>query len=1082
MTPLPYGRPGDRRAFPRVECAVECDVPEIGVGRILNISVGGAFIAFAGEIARPVALLRVRAALTDHTAIDLRAEVVREAPIPPRGAGLGVRFVDADEAAAHDLHRFVLGRLLTEVAEVMERPSESLDPGSITVINGPAAVVEHLRAVLEGDGLLPGVLFQRDVAELIDVTVTTVSSQRLSLALKLPNSSRPRVGEHVHVNLSRGHSNIHLHAQVLDRNGASVSLEVPPMLTRFELRRAPRTVPGPGTMFVEIPLPYPPGKRLRREVLDISATGLAFRTPTDESYFLPGTPLRDVVILGVAGSEEGERRSAQVMHVTPHRDDDGRVSHLRIGVDFGIGDEAFKRGARPRAQPEQKKTTSFLTRMSALIGQLMPKRAAAAGPARGGPEVEVVRYANARREEIVAILSTTPREPGRRLRAPVIVIPPAHGKRKESTSGLAITLVENFAQRRRDVVVIRYDGIRNLGESYKDPECREHGREALKMTLSQAVEDLQATLDYIDLNPIFAATEVILVSFSLQAVIGRRALFVDKGRRIRHWIAVNGAPYARDLIRNAAGGVDYIGDFAAGRFRGIGSILGVVTSDVFCEDAIRSGLAEADDARRELPAIPVPVTWMIGRHDAWVDPALTRKLMALPSAGPREVIELDCGHIPLSSDEALGLFSSIARAIWRSLHDEDIEVVFPDWREFSRVRAAEWRRTSRSPLPDKQRYWAGYLLGGDDQKISYDVLNACEEYVEFLDRQAELLALRPEHHLVDMGCGTGNFVRRLLDRRGSRSRLPVGRVTLVDFVPAALVEAERKIEGAHRERGVLVPATEVRTVSLELSPLRVFRAFLAGEFYGYDPLKGAMRGLGDYSVEMWKAMDDWRLHEILRGRELDRDDLAFVKGAFPADEQEVVVDVNRICRWLLGRWTPADLNREGRRWVDSGRDPRFGDLDLRRLALKSRDAVERLPFADCSFDRIACSLVLSYLDNPLETLREFHRVLAPGGRVVVSSMRPDTDMSRIYQALLLRLEAGADVPIPAGMTRVEFVADLRRFLSSAAFLLTLAEEGHFVFFTQPELRRLLERAGFRRVESFTAFGDPPQAHISVGYR
>jgi ubiquinone/menaquinone biosynthesis C-methylase UbiE len=1083
VTPIHYGRPGERRADPRVESAAECEIPELGVGKILNISVSGAFVGLADDLDRHPPRIRLRSHLGDGLEIDLAADVVREAVIAPRGRGLGVRFVDPDEPTLQRLHRYVLGRLLNEVAEVMEQRPDALDPASISIIRGQAAVISHLKAVLEGDGILPGVLFQRDVADLLDVNVTTITQQRLTLTLRLPSAQRPRVGEHVHVNLSRGSSNIHLHAQVLDRDGASLSLEVPASLTRFELRRAPRIVPGPGTMFVEIPLPFPPGKRLRREVLDISATGLAFKTPTDESYFLPGTPLRDLVILGVAGSDEGERRAAQVMHVTPARDDQGRALYLKIGVDFGIGDEAFKRGVRPGAAAERRGGgPSLLGRMSALFGQLIPRRAAAAGPARRGLEIELVRYPNARREEIVAILNTTPREEGRRLRAPVIVIPPAHGKRKESTSGLALTLIENFAARRRDLVVLRYDGVRNLGESYKDPECREHGREALKMTLSQGVDDLQATLDYIDHNPIFSATEVILVSFSLQAVIGRRALFLDRGRRIRHWIAVNGAPYARDLICNAAGGVDYIGDYASGRFRGVGSILGVLTSDLFCEDALRSGLAEYADAQRELPAIVAPITWILGRHDAWVDPARTRALMDAPAAGPRATIELDCGHIPLGSEEALGLFSEITRAIWRSLHDEDIEVLFPDWREFSRVRAAEWRRTPRSPLPDKQRYWATYLLGGDDQKINYDVLNACQEYLDFLDRQAELLALKPEHRLADMGCGTGNFLLRLLDRRGARARLPVGRVTLVDLVPAALALTERKLARLHDERGVILPVTETRALSLEMSPLRVFRSFLAGDFYGYDPLKGVMRGLGDYSVEMWKAMDDWRLHELLRGRELDRDDQAFLKGAFPADEQEVILDVNRICRWLLGKAGPADLNRDGRRALEAGRQPRFIDLDLRRLAIKSADAEERLPFPDGGFDRVISSLVLSYVEGPLETLREFHRILAPGGRLVVSSMRPDTDMSRIYQSLLLRLEAGENLPLPPGLTRLEFIADLRRFLSDAAFLLTLAEEGHFVFFTQAELRRLLERAGFRRVESFTALGDPPQAHISVGYR
>ncbi|MCA9659527.1 MAG: methyltransferase domain-containing protein, partial [Myxococcales bacterium] len=657
------------------------------------------------------------------------------------------------------------------------------------------------------------------------------------------------------------------------------------------------------------------------------------------------------------------------------------------------------------------------------------------------------------------------------------------GKRKESTSGLALTLVENFARRGRDVVVLRYDGVRNLGESYKDPDCREHGREAMRMTLSQGVEDLEATLDYIERNPEFTATAIIVVSFSLQAVIGRRVLFRDRGRRIRQWIAVNGAPYARDLIANAAGGVDYLGQHQRGVRFGPASILGVTSdADHFAADAVASGLAFAADAEREVPAIAAPITWILGRYDAWVDPAIVRGLMARPAKAARDVVELDCGHIPLNSDEAIQLFQSITRAIWRALEGEEIEAIFPPWREIVAVRNAEWRRTPRAPLPDKRTYWAEYLLGGGDHKISYDVLYACDEYLRFLDRQAELLGVEPGHRVADMGCGTGNFFARYFERRGGRRRGPIARLTLVDFVPAALATARRKLERYEQARELLAAPADARAISLELSPARSFRAFLAGEFYGYDPLKGTMRGLGDYSVEMWKAMDNWRLHDILRGRVLDDEDRSFLKESFPADEREVIVDVNRICRWILGRVEANDLSREGRRRVASGAAARFHDLRFARLESRDPEALERLPFADGSFDRLVSSLVLSYLDNPLETLREFHRCLAPGGRLVVSSMRPDVDMSRIYQNLLRRLERGDAVAIPDGISRAEFIDDLRAFLSSAAFLLTLAEEGHFAFFSRDELRHLVERAGFRRVETFEAFGDPPQAYVTVGYR
>jgi ubiquinone/menaquinone biosynthesis C-methylase UbiE len=207
-----------------------------------------------------------------------------------------------------------------------------------------------------------------------------------------------------------------------------------------------------------------------------------------------------------------------------------------------------------------------------------------------------------------------------------------------------------------------------------------------------------------------------------------------------------------------------------------------------------------------------------------------------------------------------------------------------------------------------------------------------------------------------------------------------------------------------------------------------------------------------------------------------------VRANFPADEQEVMLDTNRLSRWLRGRLDDDDLTREGRARRERGEQPQVGDLRLSRLSLKTGDAVERLPFADASLDRINCSLVLSYLGNPLELMREFHRVLKPGGRIVVSSMLPDFDMSRIYQRVLRRIESDPNLPLPPGTDRAGFAADMRAFLNNAAFLLMLAEEGQFAFFSRDELCNLCERAGFRRVENHLGFGDPPQAHITVGHR
>ncbi|MBT4490265.1 MAG: methyltransferase domain-containing protein, partial [Rhodospirillaceae bacterium] len=45
---------------------------------------------------------------------------------------------------------------------------------------------------------------------------------------------------------------------------------------------------------------------------------------------------------------------------------------------------------------------------------------------------------------------------------------------------------------------------------------------------------------------------------------------------------------------------------------------------------------------------------------------------------------------------------------------------------------------------------------------------------------------------------------------------------------------------------------------------------------------------------------------------------------------------------------------------------------------------DRLPFEDGSIDRILCKNVLKYVDDPLASIQDCHRVLAPGGRLHVT--------------------------------------------------------------------------------------------------
>jgi len=55
---------------------------------------------------------------------------------------------------------------------------------------------------------------------------------------------------------------------------------------------------------------------------------------------------------------------------------------------------------------------------------------------------------------------------------------------------------------------------------------------------------------------------------------------------------------------------------------------------------------------------------------------------------------------------------------------------------------------------------------------------------------------------------------------------------------------------------------------------------------------------------------------------------------------------------------------------------------------------EPLPFPDASFDLVICALVIHYVADRAAAFSEFHRVLRPGGRAIVSTQHPTIDWLR----------------------------------------------------------------------------------------
>jgi CheY-like chemotaxis protein/ubiquinone/menaquinone biosynthesis C-methylase UbiE/alpha-beta hydrolase superfamily lysophospholipase len=138
---------------------------------------------------------------------------------------------------------------------------------------------------------------------------------------------------------------------------------------------------------------------------------------------------------------------------------------------------------------------------------------------------------------------------------------------------------------------------------------------------------------------------------------------------------------------------------------------------------------------------------------------------------------------------------------------------------------------------------------------------------------------------------------------------------------------------------------------------------------------------------------------------------------------------------------------------------------LLAMTLLAADLDCPLPFHDNRFDRIVCNLVLGYLQDPLFTLREFVRVLSPGGKMVITSLKPQADLSQIYR--LTEQQPG----------QPEVIEAARQMLISFGTITQAERDGMFHAFTRQELALLLSASGAIQISVHSAFDD--QAYLAV---
>ncbi len=135
--------------------------------------------------------------------------------------------------------------------------------------------------------------------------------------------------------------------------------------------------------------------------------------------------------------------------------------------------------------------------------------------------------------------------------------------------------------------------------------------------------------------------------------------------------------------------------------------------------------------------------------------------------------------------------------------------------------------------------------------------------------------------------------------------------------------------------------------------------------------------------------------------------------------------------------------------------PNFYRLDLN----------QPLPFKDGSFDRIMSNLVIGYLRDPAATIRELFRVLAPGGKMVLTNLKPCSDLTQIYRNFVDRTTAKTAIH------------EAREVLNNSSHIRQGESEGAFQFYSQDEFHQVLQACGADNPRVFPTFGN--QAYIGI---
>ncbi len=148
---------------------------------------------------------------------------------------------------------------------------------------------------------------------------------------------------------------------------------------------------------------------------------------------------------------------------------------------------------------------------------------------------------------------------------------------------------------------------------------------------------------------------------------------------------------------------------------------------------------------------------------------------------------------------------------------------------------------------------------------------------------------------------------------------------------------------------------------------------------------------------------------------------------------------------------------------------------FKHIHFSQADLNQELDFPDCTFDRVLCINVLYALKDPGFTLREFSRVLKPGGKIVIANPKPGFKVGTIVQDHFKRIRNIWGIARQIWSVSKTLVLlptmGLAPIILNVFIIQKKGEKKEYHFLPKEDLLTLFERNNFENVNVDHAYAD-----------